>query len=93
MRFFYLSKNGHVDHAVTVTFYRAVKGEQKMAYLLSISKTYKRHKQDHPDSALSERAIRLAIKGNELPVIRAGNRALICDEVFERWLRGGLRDE
>lgn len=92
MRFFYLSKNGHVDHAVTVTFYRAVKGEQ-MAYLLSISKTYKRHKQDHPDSALSERAIRLAIKGNELPVIRAGNRSLICDEVFELWLRGGLRNE
>jgi hypothetical protein len=33
-----------------------------MAALYSIAKTYKRHKEEHTDSSLSERAIRLAIK-------------------------------
>lgn len=62
-----------------------------MASLLSIKSIYTKHRQENPGSSLSERTIRQAVKNGELPAIYAGNRALICDEVFENWLRGELQ--
>ena len=64
-----------------------------MAALYTINKIYKKHHQEYPDSVLSERAIRLAIKRGELPSIKTGNRALACGEVFEQWIKGELKDD
>ncbi|MDI9493759.1 MAG: hypothetical protein QM289_04670 [Bacillota bacterium] len=64
-----------------------------MAALYTINKIYKKHHQEYPDSVLSERAIRLAIKRGELPSIKTGNRALVCGEVFEQWIKGELKDD
>lgn len=64
-----------------------------MATVLSIKKTYERHRRENPDSILSERAIRLAVKNGSLPYINAGSKALICDETFEKWLKGQLVQE
>ncbi|GAB1476447.1 hypothetical protein MASR2M70_12810 [Bacillota bacterium] len=64
-----------------------------MGSLLSISKIHKKHLTEHPDSILSERAIRQAVKSGTLPVIWAGNRALICDVTFDYWIKGGVHKE
>lgn len=63
-----------------------------MAALYSILKMYKKHRHEHPASALSERTIRAAVRSSDLPSIKAGNRSLICDEVFKQWMRGELND-
>lgn len=58
-----------------------------MATLLSIHKTYQRHKNENPTSILSERAIRQSIKEKTLSSISSGVKVLICYETFEEWLR------
>lgn len=63
-----------------------------MAVLYTISTIFRKHRDENPSSALSERTIRQALKCGELPYIQAGNRALICDEVFDKWIRGELHD-
>lgn len=60
--------------------------------LLSIRAIYELHKKECPDSMLSERAIRQAVKAGDLPSISAGNRSLINTETFSAWLRGERRD-
>ncbi len=52
------------------------------------NKLYELHKKAHPDSQLSLRAIRTAIKSGELPSIKAGNRRLVDWDVFTGWLEG-----
>lgn len=64
-----------------------------MSTLLSIHAMYGKHRRENPSSMLSERAIRQAVKSGELPAIRAGNRNLICDEIFLKWLVGELHDQ
>lgn len=59
---------------------------------LTIRKTYARHKQECPESLISEKAIRDAVRSKELPSIHAGNRALIAWDTFEAWRRGELND-
>ena len=59
-----------------------------MATLLSIKRTYERHRRDNPMSVLSERAIRRAVKDGSLPSIPVGNKALVCWETFDQWVRG-----
>lgn len=49
-----------------------------------------RHKEHSPDSMLTERTIRNAIKNGELPSIKSGNRSLVRFDIFEKWLRGEL---
>ena len=61
-----------------------------MSTLLSIRRTYEKHRRENPSSILSERAIRSAIKCGNLPSIAAGNKALICWETFNRWIKGEI---
>lgn len=60
---------------------------------LTIRKTFERHRAENPDSQVSEKAIRRAVRTGELPSIQAGNRALICWDTFEAWRRGDLSRE
>ena len=67
--------------------------EQKGEYLsnfnrLTINKLFQKHKDAYPDSALSLKAIRRAVKSGELPSVESGNRKLICEENFNKWLKG-----
>lgn len=62
-----------------------------MAALYSIRAILAQHKQENPTSALSEKTIRQAVKAGDLPTIWAGNRALICNETFERWVKGEIQ--
>jgi len=61
-----------------------------MAAVMSIKRTYEKHRQENPCSMLSERAIRQAVKNGNLPYINAGSKALICNETFDKWLKGEL---
>lgn len=56
--------------------------------LLSAKRLYQLHKTACPDSLLSERAIRMAIKDGSLPSVPCGNRRLVRLDVFEAWTRG-----
>ena len=57
---------------------------------LTIRKTFDRHKQENPDSMISEKAIRAAVKKGDLPSITVGNRVLISWQTFEAWRQGEL---
>lgn len=57
---------------------------------LTIRKLFERHRAENPDSAISEKAIRAAVRDGSLPHIKVGNRCLICWDVFESWRRGEL---
>ncbi len=59
---------------------------------LTIRKLFERHKTENPDSAISEKAIRAAVRSRELPAVMVGNRALIAWDTFEAWRRGDLND-
>lgn len=59
---------------------------------LTIRKTYDRHKAESPDSLISERMIRAAVRSGDLPAVHVGNRALICWDTFEAWRRGELNN-
>lgn len=56
---------------------------------LTIRKLYARHKLEEPDSMISEKLLRAAVRSGELPSITVGNRALVSWAVFERWRNGG----
>lgn len=56
--------------------------------LLTAKKLYLHHREMCPDSLLSERAIRMAIKDGSLPSVPSGNRRLVRLDVFEAWTRG-----
>lgn len=58
--------------------------------LLTAKRLYLRHKADCPESLLSERAIRNAIKDGSLPSVPCGNRRLVRVDVFERWTKGEI---
>ena len=60
-----------------------------MSPLYTAGRLYERHKRNCPDSQLSLRAIRSAVRSGELPSIRAGNRRLVSWDVFSEWLKGG----
>ena len=66
------------------------KGEAMNNPSLTIRKTYDRHKKESPDSMISEKAIRTAVKTGDLPSVKIGNRVLISWETFEAWRRGEL---
>lgn len=57
---------------------------------LTIRKTLVRHKSEQPDSMISEKMLRAAVRSGELPSIPCGNRRLISWETFERWRNGEL---
>ena len=59
--------------------------------MLTINKLFQKHKDAYPDSALSLKAIRRAVKSGELPSVESGNRKLICEERFDEWLSGRLK--
>lgn len=59
---------------------------------LTVRKLFARHKQECPESLLSEKAIRAAVRSHELPAVMVGNRALIAWDTFEAWRRGDLND-
>lgn len=61
-----------------------------MAALFTINRIYAKHKNDYPESLLSERAIRRAVKSGDLPVIYSGNRALVSYDTFTNWLYGSV---
>lgn len=61
-----------------------------MAILLSIKKIHTKHRVENPESTLSERTIRQAVRNGNLPSIQAGTKKLICEEIFEKWLRGEI---
>lgn len=56
----------------------------------SIRKLHEIHRKENPDSMLSEKAIRMAVKKGDLPSIRVGNRVLISWQTFEAWRQGEL---
>lgn len=60
---------------------------------LTIRAMHKKHKQENPDSMISEKAIRQAVKSGDLPSAKVGNRALISWETFEAWRQGDLKNE
>lgn len=60
---------------------------------LTIRATHERHKQENPDSMISEKMIRAAVKSGDLPSVKAGNRALISWQTFENWRQGSLSSE
>lgn len=55
---------------------------------LTIRRILKRHKEECPDSMISERAIRNAVRCGELPSVKVGNRSLIAWQSFEAWRKG-----
>ena len=57
--------------------------------MLSIRKLHARHKQNDPDSMLSEKGIREAVRSGALPSVKIGNRNLISWQTFEHWRNGG----
>lgn len=59
----------------------------------TIRKTHEMHKEECPESMISEKAIRQAVKSGDLPAARVGNRALISWETFEAWRQGDLKNE
>jgi hypothetical protein len=59
-----------------------------MSPAYTIPRLIAEHKRAYPESCLSERAIRRAIKTGELKAVFSGNRALITLEAFEHWLGG-----
>jgi hypothetical protein len=61
-----------------------------MAAVMSIKRTYEKHRRENPESILSERAIRQAVKNRSLPSINAGAKALICTDTFDKWIKGEL---
>lgn len=61
--------------------------------MYTIRKLHELHKQENPDSMLSEKAIRMAIKTGSLPAIFVGNRAITSWYAFEQWLHNGLSNE
>lgn len=58
----------------------------------TVDKLFAVHKRECPDSMISKRAIREAVRSGELPCIKSGNRSLIQLDVFERWLKGELHE-
>lgn len=60
--------------------------------MYSIKRLVEIHKKACPDTMLSERAVRNAVRCGQLPSIKSGNRYLIRADVFDKWLRGGLDD-
>jgi len=61
-----------------------------LAALLSIKRIYIKHRAENPESILSERIIRQAVKNGSLPAINLGSKALICTETFEKWIKGEI---
>lgn len=51
------------------------------------------HKEQFPDSMISEKMIRAAVKDGSLPAVMAGNRALIAWQTFEDWRQGKALNE
>lgn len=64
-----------------------------MAILLSVHRTFLKHREENPLSTLSERAIRQGVKSGELPYIKAGYKILVCYETFDNWIRGFMPGE
>ena len=56
----------------------------------TIRRIYRIHKTENPDSMLSEKGIRAAVKDGSLPSLRVGNRVLIAWQTFEKWRSGEL---
>ena len=54
--------------------------------ILTINQTFKRHKQEYPDSQLSMHVIRNAVLSGELKSISSGSKRLINWDVFNKWL-------
>lgn len=61
-----------------------------MATILSINRTYEKHRKENPESTLSARAIRQATQAGDLPTIMAGSKALINYDTFNKWLQSEL---
>lgn len=59
---------------------------------LTIRKLFARHRAEQPDSEISEKGIRMAVKSGDLPSVKVGNRALISWKTFEAWRRGNLNN-
>ena len=57
---------------------------------LTVRKLLARHKSENPQSMISEKMLRTAVRTGDLPSIPCGNRRLISWEVFERWRTGEL---
>ncbi len=62
-----------------------------MSAIYTIRKIYVWHKEQFPDSQISERMVRQAVINGQLPSISSGNRKYISTENFERWLNGELQ--
>ena len=56
--------------------------------LLTAKKLYLIHKEECPNSLLSERCIRNAIRDGSLPSVPCGNRNLVRLDIFDRWTAG-----
>lgn len=57
---------------------------------LTIRQLHARHKQENPDSMISEKMIRASVKRGDLPAVFCGNKALISYQTFEQWRTGNL---
>lgn len=58
----------------------------------TVARFYRDYKREHPDSDLTERAIRIACANGSLKCARAGRLILITEKQFEAWLNGGNND-
>lgn len=59
-----------------------------MAVCLTLEKMHAKHKRENPESCIGKRAIKNAVLSGELRAIKVGNRTLIEETNFERWLKG-----
>lgn len=58
----------------------------------TINRLYDEYRECCPDSQLSLRAIRNAVKDGSLPSVPCGNRNLVRWDVFEKWTEGRLNE-
>jgi len=56
--------------------------------MLSAKKMHAIHRAENPSSQLSLQTVYQAIKKGDLKAIKVGNRNLIAEENFNRWLMG-----
>ena len=59
----------------------------------TISKFYRDYKQEHPDTDLTERQLRIAVSSGNLKCARSGRLFLISKKNFEQWVNGGSDHE
>ena len=60
---------------------------------LTIRKLLQRHREENPETCISEKMLRAAVRSGSLPCVNAGNRSLISWQTFENWRAGTLSND